>query len=182
MKGPFGKNILFLRVKNQDKGAYGEFYDLYVARIYRFIFFKINSVHDAQDLTSEVFLKLWQSIREGKEIKNLNSFVYTIARNAVIDFYRNKSRENQSLDSEEAGEIAAEGNPAIQSGFDDRLAEIMKGLKFLKDEYREVIILRFLDDLSIKEIASVVNKSRGSVRILVYRALRALRNNIKLNE
>lgn len=179
MKNRLAQKILFLKVRNQDPEAYSQFYDLYVSRIYRFVFFKVNSVADAQDLTSETFLKLWQYIREGRPIKSPNAFVYMIARNTVIDFYRNRNHENYSLDSPEAAKISDEkADPLAQQVTDSQLKELLAGLNDLKDEYKEVIVLRFLDELSISEIAEVLRKPKGSVRVLLHRALKALKENL----
>ncbi|MBI5765779.1 RNA polymerase sigma factor [Candidatus Falkowbacteria bacterium] len=183
MKNPLRKKILFLKVKNKDKEAYGRFYDLYATRIYRFIFFKINSVSDAQDLTSEVFLKLWQYIKEDKEIKNLNAFTYMVARNTVIDFYRSKHRKEDSVEEVEESDLAKtladnRADPLAQQIVNSDLNQVLKGLENLKDEYKEVIILKYLDELSIGEIAEVLNKSRGAVRVLLHRAAKALKETV----
>lgn len=178
MRNPLNLKILFLKVKNQDPEAFGSFYDLYVTRIYRFVFFKINSVADAQDLTSEVFLKLWQCIKEGKDIKNLNAFTYMIARNLVIDFYRQNSKLEDSISDDHTNIPDEEKDILRQQIMDSELNDVLKGIENLKDEYKEVIILRYLDELSISEIASVVGKSNGAVRVLLYRATKALKENI----
>lgn len=179
MKSPLGKKILFLRVKNKDKEAFGKFYDLYVTRIYRFIFFKVNSTTDAQDLTSEVFLKLWQYIKEDKEIENLNSLTYMIARNAVIDFYRHKSRKDESIEGAGLETIINEKDDLFErQAINSDLMHVLEGLGGLKDEYREVIVLRYLDELSIDEIAQILDKSAGSVRVLLHRATKTLKDTV----
>jgi len=180
MKNPFTEKILFLRVKNKDHEAYGQFYDLYIDKIYRFIFFKVNSAEDAKDLTSEVFLRTWQYIKEDKKIKNLNAFVYMVARNCVIDFYRSRSRkeENEEFVSESHFNIADKQLIAEQLGEDLEISEVLKALNELKDEYREVIILHYLNELSAKEIAQILEKTPGAVRVLVFRALKALKEAI----
>jgi len=183
MKNPLAEKILFLRVKNRDKDAYAEFYDLYVEKIYRFIYFKVSSVSDAQDLTSEVFLKMWQRLKDGKEVKNLNSFIYIIARNSVIDFYRQRSqrddKERSIDDSERPIHLIDEKNDLIRKKIMASDMEVVtKGLANLKDEYREVVMLRFMDELSIAEIANILNKSKGAVRVIIHRALSALKENI----
>ena len=178
MKNPLTRKILFLKVINQDPEAYGQFYDLYVTRIYRFVFFKINSVAETQDITSEVFLKLWQYIREGKKIQNLNAYVYMIARNSVIDFYRQKSRQTEPI-ADEHYNIPDEQKDALKQQITDNdLSDTLKGLENLKDEYKEVIILKYLDELSISEIAEVLGKSSGAVRVTLHRAMKALKENI----
>jgi RNA polymerase sigma-70 factor (ECF subfamily) len=179
MKNPLAQKILFLKVKNQDPDAYGQFYDLYVKRIYRFIFFKVNSVSDTQDITSEVFLKVWQYLKEGKEVKNLNAFVYLIARNSVVDFFRARQRQAENLQTDGLPEVADKNQDLLgRQILESDLNSTLKGLNNLKDEYREIIVLRFLDELSISEIAEVLNKSKGSVRILLHRALKALKDNV----
>jgi RNA polymerase sigma-70 factor (ECF subfamily) len=182
MKNPIADKILFLRVKNKDHEAYGRFYDLYVERIYRFVYFKVSSVDDAKDLTSEVFLKLWQYIKDGKPIHNLNALTYMIARNCVIDFYRARARRDENEEKvadEHITIIDDEGDILIQKIKDAEMAEVLATLKKLKDEYREVIVLRYLDELSIKEISKILDKSPGSVRVLLYRALNAIKTTIK---
>ena len=174
--------IILLKLKNKDKDAYAQFYDLYVDRIYRFIFFKVNSEIEAQDLTSEVFLKLWQYLKDEKEIKNLNALVYTIARNKIIDFYRQKSKKEEN---EEA--LGPDHHPIIdekidlkkERELDSDLASILGGLKNLKDEYKEVLVLRFLDELSISEISEVLKKPNLSIRVLIHRATKALKENVQ---
>jgi len=181
MRNPIAEQLILIRIKNKDKDAYGKFYDLYVKRIYRFIFFKVNSEHDAQDLTSEVFLKVWQYIKDDKDIQNLNSFIYMVARNCVIDFYRQQVRKQ---DNETPADDSAYGNadeaadPQRKLAAASDLKEILAGLKNLKDEYREVIILRFIDELSIREITEILKKPNLSVRVLLHRAMEALKKEV----
>lgn len=179
MKNPLNQKILFLKIKSQDKEAYSQFYDLYVARIYRFIFFKVSSINDAQDLTSEVFLKVWQYIKEGKEIKSLKAFIYMVARNTVIDFYRQRNQDLHSINDPEFPDLPDSNYNELQKqivGSD--LEVVLKGINGLKDEYREVIVLRFLDELSIKEISDILQKTPGAVRVLLHRALKSLKDSL----
>ena len=183
MRNRLAEQILFLKVKNKDKEAFGKFYDLYISRIYRFIFFKVSSVSDAQDLTSEVFLKLWQYIRDDKKIENLNALIYRIARNSVIDFYRQKSRRDdreELIEENHLPQIIDEANDlADKQAISSEVKVMLKGLENLKEEYKEVIVLRYLDELSITEISDVLNKSKGSVRVLIHRALNVLKQSVE---
>ena len=178
---PIKEKYLLFKAKNKDPEAYSQIYDYYVARIYRFVFFKINNQEDAQDITSEVFLKTWQYIIDGKEIKNLNALFYKIARNMVIDHYRKASQKEISLDELVGGidsikpalDIKADNQQTTEKILEmEKIQEKMGGLK---DEYREVIVLRYVDDLSINEIAEIVEKKKGAVRVILYRALNALK-------
>ncbi len=181
MRNAITEKILFLKIKNLDQEAFGQFYDLYVTKIYRFIFFKVSSVSEAHDLTSEVFLKLWQCLKEGKEIKNLGAYTYTLSRNLVIDHYRKKSRtEETNLDNPEVYGLPEDSRKGLAESMAiaEELKEVLKGLENLKDEYKEVIILSYLNELSISEIAVILNKSKGNVRVLLHRAMTALKNNL----
>lgn len=176
MKNPFADKILFLRVIKKDSEAFGQFYDLYVDRIYRFIYFKISSTEDAKDLTSEVFLRTWQYIKDDKAIKNLNAFIYMVAKNSIIDFYRSRARKEENEEFVSIGHlnISDDSQLAKQISNSD-MEEVLKSLAALKDEYREVIVLHYLNELSIKEIALILDKTPGNVRVLLYRALTGLK-------
>jgi len=174
----FKEKYLLFRAKNKDPEAFASVYDLYTDRIYRFIYFKVNRKEEAQDLTSEVFLKTWQYIIDGKEIKNLNALFYKIARNLVIDFYRKASQKDVSLteaekleDQPKSDEIELE-KIAQKIQFD----QVEEKLRQLKDEYREIIVLRYMEDMSIGEIAQIVGKKKGAIRVILFRALNALRD------
>jgi RNA polymerase sigma-70 factor (ECF subfamily) len=174
------EKYLLFKAKNKDPQAFSQVYDLYVAKIYRFIFFKVNKAEDAQDLTSEVFLKTWQYIIDGKEIQNLRALLYTIAKNLVIDHYRKSSQKEVSLEQDfleqQEMPLAADGlNQVEQLDQQIVLDTVADKLRELKDEYREALILRFVDQLSIKEMAAVMDKKSGAVRVILYRALNALK-------
>lgn len=176
----FKEKILFSRLKNKDKEAFIKAYDLYVDNIYRFIYFKVGSKEEAQDLSSAVFLKAWNHIQTNSltDFKTLKALLYKIARNVIIDYYRENNKKNFfSIDDENSQTDVMDDNQdlatKIETAFEFSLVE--KKLTDLKDEYREIIILRFMEELSIGEIAEILNKSKGNVRILTYRALKALR-------
>ncbi|MFA5187863.1 MAG: RNA polymerase sigma factor [Patescibacteria group bacterium] len=175
----FKEKYLLFRAKNKDSEAFARVYDFYVDRIYRFVFFKINRPDEAQDITSEVFLKTWQYIIDGKKINNLNALFYKIARNLVIDHYRKASAQDVSLenikaDAEEIKELADEQINKIDKKI--QVEKIEEKLRGLKDDYREIIILRYIEDLSIGQIAEIVEKKKGAVRVILYRALNALKD------
>src|SRR3990167_3587779 len=87
------EKLLLLRLRKKDPEAFAQLYDLYVTPIYRFIYFKVPTIQDTEDLTSEVFLKAWQYITDREEaIENLRSLLYKIARNLVVDFYRRRTQ------------------------------------------------------------------------------------------
>ena len=174
------KYLLFKAKSFNDADAYGQIYDRYIQRIYRFIFFKVGNQADAEDISSEAFLKVWQYIKEGQPIKNLNALLYSVARNLVIDYYRSQVKKREfeeplSTDAKSAAGIAEAMDMKTDGG------KILKALKSLKDEYNEVIVLRFFDELSTGETAKIIGKSQNNTRVLVHRALGALKKTLEEN-
>jgi len=161
------------------KKKYSKIYDQYIAKIYRFIFIKVNSQEIAEDLASETFLRGWERLKEldGK-IDNLPAFLYQIARNLVVDHYREKN--NTTLVSADSNQIADPRNDLGEKvAFDSDLRIILATMTGLSDDYREVINLHYLDDLSIKETAQILNRPEGTVRVMIHRALKELREQLK---
>lgn len=173
--------ILFAKLKARDQDAFMQAYDIYVDKIYRFIFYKVGNSDDAQDLSSAVFLKAWNHVQQNSltDFKTLPALFYRIARTTVIDHYRKRSNQDESLsldDPEHELDLPDEShNLPAQFDLAADLQIINEKLPELKEEYREIIVLRFVDELSINEIAEVLEKNKGNVRVLLFRALAALR-------
>jgi RNA polymerase sigma-70 factor (ECF subfamily) len=156
---------------------FDKIYNTHIERIYRFIYIKVNSQEVAEDLTSEVFLRTWKFFNKNNptKIKNINAFLYKTARNLVIDFYRTRDKlsivppdnyknvpdPNQELEKKEI----------VQSDIERTLSAISQ----LKDDYQNVLIWHYLDNLSIKEIAKIMDKSENAVRVTLHRALNTLK-------
>lgn len=177
----FKEKLLLLQLKNRNPEAFAQVYDWYAERIYRFIYFKVSSVETAEDLTSEVFLRIWRYFnKEDSRLESLNALIYKTARNIVIDFYRQQARQSLIDNSYQNG-LAQRLVDSQQQNLLDKveilteIENIELILKKLKDEYREVLILRFLEELSIAEVAKILDKSKGATRILIHRALKVLK-------
>lgn len=178
------EKILYLRLKKKDKEAFVMVYDLYFDDIYRFIYFKVGSKEEAEDISSSVFLKTWNYIQNNNlgEFKSLKPFLYQVARNTVIDHYRKKSElRDLSLDHENntVDVVDEKQNPEKDFDLKKDYEGVMEGLKELKDEYREVLVMRHINELSISEIAEALDKSKGNIRVIIYRATQALREVMK---
>ncbi|MDQ5883039.1 MAG: hypothetical protein QG648_394 [Patescibacteria group bacterium] len=145
-------------------------------KVFRFIYFKVDSPETAQDLTSQVFLKFWQN---NQPVKNPQAFLFQTARNQVIDFYRQKDKTPVSLEElQEQGQEIPQPSFAVQIELSFELENLKKALRRIKNEYSEVIIWYYLDDLSVKEIAEILNKRENNVRVLLHRALETLKKEV----
>lgn len=172
-------------MENKRK-IFSQIYDDNVDRIYRFIVLKVNSTEIAEDLTSEAFLKGWEAFKESSNpglnkqnyIENPRAFLYRIARNLVTDHYRQKGR-TQVISTEYASIIDPHSNIEEMSAVGSDLYNIKSALNKLNDDYKEVVIWHYLEDLSVPEIAKILDKSEGAVRVTIHRALKALKEEVK---
>jgi len=158
---------------------FSKIYDKYIEKIYRFVFLKVNSPEVAEDLTSETFLKGWQTFRIQNSkfrIQNPPAFLYQIARNLVIDYYRQKGRAQ--VVSADYRIIDPRINLEEKANLSSDFEQVRRALTNLKEDYQDVIIYRYLDELSVPEIAKIMGKSEGTIRVLLHRALAALRNEL----
>jgi len=168
-------SILLLKTKHGDQAAFAELYDKYVDALFRFAFYRLSDQEVAQDIVSDLFLKLWQRLQEpnSKSIENLRAFLYQMARNLIADYYRSRAA---TLPLEQAIEVQNSGLGSEQNIHQQvSLAEIEKALKLLKPEVQELIILAHVEGLSHKEIAIIIGKNVSATRVMLHRALQDLR-------
>jgi RNA polymerase sigma-70 factor (ECF subfamily) len=175
--------LLFrIRIK-RDPEAFGQIYDRYVAAVYRFALLKLPSKEEAQDIVSETFLRAWTYIQEHDDIRNVRALLYRIARNLIVDYYRSRHEtvsvervtfeEDFTSVSLQAFTDAGRGRDLIEAKAEAKL--VLERVNQLKDDYRDVLMLRLVDDLSFEEIGSLLEKKTGHVRVIYHRALKALK-------
>ncbi len=182
------KFLLFKVIHQRDKAAFGELYNIYRDRLYRFIFYKVPKAEDAEDITNEVFFKVWKFIGKEGEIENLPAFLYRAARNAVNDYYRNQgitirmdNLENVNLEDDPS--FHSDDLAGVQLSLEKQMDtdSLIQAMKLLKDEYREVLVMRYLDEMSFADIAEALEKTEGNIRVLIHRATEALKKKIEIN-
>jgi len=166
------------RAKSGDSVSFGALYDHYLKLIYRFIAVKVTTRQEAEDLAHEVFVSAWRQLPSYQaQGYPFGSWLYKIARNKVIDYYRTRkshvSLDETLLADTELFGVNPEHEKVIDASID--LTTIERALKELSPEQREIIELRFMADLSPAEIAKAVGKREGNVRIIQHRALQKLK-------
>jgi len=170
------EKILLYKIQAQkDPEAFGKLYDEYVEKIYRFIFFKVSNREEAEDLTSEVFLKTWNYLIKPSQnkVKSFSGLVYKVARNALIDYYRSKSKQ-QECSLEDAPEMVDLNNQYKEIENKEEVKYLLEIIKKMKEGYQEIVLLHYIEELSIAEIAKITEKSRTNVRVTLHRALKLL--------
>jgi RNA polymerase sigma-70 factor (ECF subfamily) len=163
------------RAQSGDRAAIGELYTIHRRGIYRYLYYQVGDIHAAEDLTAEVFIQMIRAL-PGYQARGVpfQAWLYRIARNASIDYFRKMSkRQYMPLDEEmEAGEDSPE-TFAARSLTSDRLRE---ALARLNKAQRDVIILRFIVEMPIAEVARVLGKREDAIKGLQRRGLLALRS------
>ena len=164
-------------MKQGVEEAYLDAYNRYSDAIFKHCFFRISDRERALDITQETFTRAWDYIREGKTVEKWRPFLYHIAGNLIIDEYR--KRKTFSLDAFLDDETHDEG--MVEGLHDDeaydRLADAFDGqrakdaLQQLSHTYREVLVLRFIDGLSPKEIALHLDERENTISVRLHRAI-----------
>jgi RNA polymerase sigma-70 factor (ECF subfamily) len=151
-------------------------YDYYSPLIWKHIFLRVTPKEEVNDLTSQVFLKTWEYLKSGGKIKQIKPFLYRTANNLVIDWYRSKKRVinfGESFAEEEMGlEALSEIERKIET--EEKIKFLIEKLNLLREKEKTVLLMKFVDELEIGEIAQVLGKSKGAVSVSLHRALKSL--------
>ncbi len=152
-----------------------ENYDDNADAIYRHCYFKLYDKEQATDVMQEAFLRAWEYLVKGKKVGNLRAFVFKIANNCCIDILRKKKESSLDMLMEEGFDASVDDGKTIERSTDAGFAQGL--LRKLDPENREIMILRFVDDLSIKEIAEIVDDNENSISVRIHRATAELKKN-----
>ena len=171
---------------------FSNIYDQYIEKIYRFVYLKVDSREIAEDLTSRVFLKGWEAYNkknqkpktkdqkdEQKEILNPGAFLYRIANNVVIDHYREKGR-TKIVSVENVPHAADPGvGPYDMAILSSDVNIVKTAMQKLKKDYQDVIVWHYLDEMPIADMAKIMNKPEGTIRVMLHRGLKELKGIIQ---
>ena len=163
------------KAKGRDPEAFGRLYDEYVDQIFRYIFYKVGNFAEAQDLTGQTFLRAFENI-DSYEMRDVafSSWLYRIAHNLVVDSFRRESRrENVPID-EQPPPPSLRGNPVEAVMADQDSERLYRAMQKLTHNQREVLVLKFIDNLSNSQIAEIMGISVGAVKSTQKRGLLSL--------
>jgi RNA polymerase sigma-70 factor, ECF subfamily len=170
------EKVLLESAAGFDEKALGEIYDRYEVRIYSYIYRRTGNESLAEDLTAQVFLKMLEAIRNDKGWRSsFSGWLYRIAHNAVIDYYRQRDRQQQVSLEDTLTTTASDHNPVVMAEASLDAERLRTAISRLTEEQAEVVTLRFLEGYSISEVALMLDKTEGSIKALQYRAVTTLR-------
>jgi RNA polymerase sigma-70 factor, ECF subfamily len=170
---------LVLRAIQRDQDAFGELYDRHVVRVYRHIYYMIGNAAEAEDLTAQTFLKAWEAINR-YQVRGAPfiSWLLRIAHNLGVSHLRARRETSQLHDGLVDDKLRRDPEWSYQQTAEEEL--VREAILQLRDEQRQVIILRFIEDLDYREVAEIIGKSVAAIRVIQHRALNSLRKQMKI--
>lgn len=169
------KSDTVLKLKMGDTSAFEKVYNDFFKKIYQFVFFKVNNQSKAEDICSEVFLRFVKFVHNN-EVDNVSAVLYKIARNLIID----DSRKNkEDLVGDEKMELIKDGD---ELNFDDKYINnegLFLALSNLSDDYRDIIVMYYVNEMSLKDVAKVFGKTEGAAKTMLSRAMGQMREKLK---
>jgi RNA polymerase sigma-70 factor (ECF subfamily) len=169
---------LVLRAIQRDQEAFGELYDRHVTRVYRHIYYMVGNAAEAEDLSAQTFLKAWEAI-DRYQVRGAPfvSWLLRIAHNLGVSHLRSRRETSQVHEGLIDDKPRRDPEHVAQQTAEEEMvrAAILK----LREEQRQVIILRFIEDLEYPEVAEIIGKSVAAIRVIQHRALNALRKQMK---
>ena len=163
---------LIIRAKQGDKSAFSEIYNLFYLRLFRYCQFNVGKRETAQDLCQDTFLKAWQHLPSFSTQKggSFQAFLFKIARNLIIDWSRKKKTVplgDQEIESEQSMADSLESQETTK--------KVKSAILKLKEKERQIIILRYFEELTVREVAKIVGLREGALRVRTHRILKKLK-------
>ncbi|MCL4385914.1 MAG: RNA polymerase sigma factor [Actinobacteria bacterium] len=175
--------------KSGDKIYFEKIYHHFLSSIYRFVFFQISNKQTAEDLTSEVFIKVYNNLRNS----NLNSatfksWLYKIAQNTITDYFRKENKNKYNISFEQYTEAVNEDDlrdknlikeeKFLENEFQFENEKLINLLNKLPDEQKKILLLKYIEELDYKTISSILNKNQSALRTMNFRTLKYIKEEL----
>lgn len=154
-------------------------YDAYADALFKHCYFRLYDRERAKDLLQETFMKAWEYIVKGREVENIRAFLYRILRNLIADEFR--KRKTVSLDELKESGIDIATTEKLNQNDLSELKNIMSFFSELPVKYREVATMRYIDDLTPKEISAITGESENNISVRINRATAQIRSLMKIS-
>jgi len=172
------EEIALIDAAKTDPAEFGKLYRRYVDKIYNYIYYRTGSVKDAEDLTGKVFFKAMSHINGYKHMGlPFSAWLYRIAHNLVANYHRDRSRNKEIPLENIPGQVLPQKavQPETHIVRSQEVEDLLDTIRGLADNRQELLILKFVDQLSNAEIGQIMRKSEGAIKSLYHRTLLELR-------
>lgn len=152
-------------------------YDRYADAIFRHCFFRVFNREKAKDMVQDVFIKTWEYTSRGGEVQNIRAFLYKVATNLIIDESRKKRALSLDALMEEGFDFGTDGREKAENIISAK--EALALVEKLNTNYREVVLMRYVQDLSPKEIAEILGETENMVSVRIHRGVKKIKELVK---
>jgi len=175
----YKEDVVLARASQGDKDAFGELYEHYTERIFNYVYYRTGNVHDAEDLTARVFQRAMNHIHSYTDRGvPFSAWLYRIAHNLVANWHRDRSRK-QEIPLDDLPILPAKGDhPETTLVRTEQQDALLRLIRRLPSERQNLLILKFVENMSNAEIGQVMGRSEGAVKSLYHRTLLSLRDEI----
>lgn len=175
MQRTHAKFLAFRVFRARDGEAYRQLYQEYRDAVYRFLALKLPRHEDVDEVGSDVFLRGWEYMTSNM-VEYPQALFYKIAENLIAAFYQQRARRPQEALTDAMEEtIPGQTSLAEEVAAADGMAKLLEKIDQLKDEYRQVLLLKYVDELSVEEIAVQLGKTANNVRVILFRARESIK-------
>ena len=171
--------LALVRAARQDPARFGELYQRYVERVYRYLYSRIGNVHEAEDLTAQTFLAAFESFDNFRQDAHFASWLFSIARHKAMDHFR-RGKRTPAL--EEIQEIPVNRDPLFEVARSEQAQALAALLPTLPEKERELLRLRFLAEMSFPEMARFLHRNESALKKSLYRLLEKLHNQLEVQD
>lgn len=163
-----------------DREAFGQLYEIYVGRIYNYVYYRTGNADDAEDLTAKIFVRAMQHIhRYEDQGVPFSAWLYRIAHNLVANWHRDNSRRKLiSLDDVSNWRVYEDG-PEFAAQLTEDKDALLAAIRRLPADRQELLILKFVERLSNAEIGEIMGRSEGAIKSLYHRTLLSLKEDFQ---
>jgi RNA polymerase sigma-70 factor (ECF subfamily) len=173
--GAIDPDLLDVLAAQADRAAFAILYRRYLDRVYGYAFYQLGDHHDAEDATERIFLAALRALPSFRDQgSTFRAWLFRIAHNTVANAHRSRARRPSEPLPDWFERPSADADPARLVALADELHEVRHAIERMSEDRRQVILLRFVDELSTSEIAEVLDRTPGAVRVLLHRSLREL--------
>lgn len=169
-----------MKTMEKEKNRFIDGYNEWSQDLFRYAFFKVSNREVALDLVQDTFTKSWEYIANGNDVDNLRAFLYKILKNLIIDFYRKKTSESLDNLIEDGFDVGYDEKENLENKLLNE--NLWHKVNQLEDKYKEVILLRYMSEMSIPEISEIVKESENNVSVRIHRGLMKLKKISELNQ
>lgn len=168
------------KMQNDIQKKYLQIYDKQADAIFRHCYFRTSDRERALDIMQETFTKTWEYIAKGGEVKNIRAFLYKVANNLLIDYYRKKRAVSLDAITEKGVEFASQDSEHDAKHKTD-VSLALEYLDVLDEGHKQVLLMRYVDDMKVKEIANMLNETENAVSVRIHRATKKIQTHLEKN-